>query len=572
MNLVKRFFDQADRFGDKTFLGAKGKDGWYTHSWKETADAVSTLADLLQAHGVGKGDRVLLLSENRPEWAISDLAIMAIGAYAVPAYTTHNVDDLRHILALTEPKFAIVSSQALADRVLEANVSEETVDNMIVLEAGTHEKPDWHTKQVAWPVAVENAVRPDISHIDKDDVCCLIFTSGTGGQPKAAMLTHANVIHNVDSAKEILDVIPVDENDRFLSFLPLAHAYEHMAGFHMPITQGAEIFYCESTDKLAQYLGEVSPTMATAVPRLYDMLYAKIKSGVDRSSGAKKYLFNKALSIGTKRINEEPLTVFETLIDPLLTKLVRKKLLQRFGGKIKYFISGGAPLDPEIGNFFTALGVGIIQGYGQTEASPLISVNHPNKIKMSTVGAAMNQVEFKISEQGELLIKGPNVMKGYWRNESATAMTIIDGWLHTGDLATLDEDNYISIVGRCKDLIVTSGGDNVAPAKIESKLALEEEIDQAVVFGDGHPWLGAVIVPSPEFAATVKTAEELEKKISAVVKRVSHELNSVERIRKFIIRDELFTIDNGYVTPTQKIKRAKVIEDLAEEIAALYGR
>ena len=571
MNLVSRFFDQANRLGDRTFLGAKVDGEWVTRSWHETAAAVSSLTAFLSEQGVTKGDRVLLLSENRPEWAISDLAIMATGAYVVPAYTTHNVDDLRHILTLTNPTFAIVSSQALADRVLEANVSHECVKQMIVMEPGSHDKPDWHTQIVSWPEEQADVQQPDTTDIQPDDTCALIFTSGTGGYPKAAMLTHRNIIHNVDAAATVLETIPVNENDRFLSFLPLAHAYEHTAGLHMPITQGAEIFYCESTDKLANYLQEVSPTIATAVPRLYDMLYARIKNGVDNASGFRKALFYKTLAIGTKQINGEPLTVVERLINPLLDRLVRKKLLARFGGKIKYFVSGGAPLNPEVGNFFTALGVGIIQGYGQTEASPLISVNRPGAIRMETVGQELN-CELKLSDQGELLVRGDNVMKGYWQNESATAMTIINGWLHTGDLAEIDDSGYVTIVGRCKDLIVTSGGDNVAPAKLEAKLTLEDEIEQAVVIGDAKPWLAAIIVPSPDLVEATDSPEALEAALNNVVKRINQDLNSTERLRKFIVQRDMFSIENGYVTPTQKIKRSKVIEDHASEIDALYGR
>jgi len=571
MNLVSRFYKQVDRFQDRTFLGYKSDGEWKTLSWTETADHISTLSQSLSQYGVGKDDRVLILSENRPEWAISDLAIMSVGAYVVPAYTAHTVEDLRHILSLTSPKFAIVSSQELADRVLEANISHECVTYMIVIDQGEHDKPDWHTKILPWPEVQVGIKRPDLSAIESDDVCTLIFTSGTGGHPKAAMLTHKNIIHNVEAAARVLDTIPVNEEDRFLSFLPLAHAYEHTAGLHMPITQGAEIFYCESTDKLAQYLTEVSPTISTAVPRLYDMLYARIKSGVDRASGFRKGLFYKALAIGTKKLNGEKLSLSEAILDPLLEKLVRKKLRDRFGGKIKYFVSGGAPLNPEIGNFFAALGIGIIQGYGQTEASPLVTVNRPGNVRMSTVGLPLD-CELKLADDGELLVRGDNVMKGYWQNEAATAVTIIDGWLHTGDLAEIDEEGFVSIVGRSKDLIVTSGGDNVAPAKLEAKLTLEEEVDQAVVLGDAKPWLSAIIVPSEDLQNATESEEELERMIAKAVKRVNQELNGTERIRKFIVQRELFSIENGYVTPTQKIKRSKVIEDNQAAIDRLYGK
>ncbi len=570
MNLVKRFYDQASRYNERSFLGYKSNGNWLTLSWQETADYVSTLSDSLSSLGVKKGDRVLLLCENRPEWAIADLAIMSLGALVVPAYTTHSADDLRHILKLTEPSTAIVSSQAFLDKVLEANVSIDCVTHAIAIDQGVHTKPEWHTTLHVWPENQLGSTSPDISDLKEDDVCILIFTSGTSGKPKAAMLTHGNIIHNVDSAKMILDTIPINDQDRFLSFLPLAHAYEHTAGLHMPITQGAEIYYCESTDKLAQYLTEVSPTVCTAVPRLYDMLYAKIKAGVESASGAKKWLFHKTVSIGTKTFNKQPIGLFERLLNPLLSKLVRKKLLQRFGGRIKYFVSGGAALNPEVGSFFSALGIGIIQGYGQTEAAPLITVNRPDDIVMDSVGSAFDSVTLKLTDDGELLVKGPNVMKGYWRDESATAMAIRDGWLHTGDLATIDDRGIVRITGRKKDLIVTSGGDNIAPSKIEGLLTLEKEVDQAVLIGDGKPWLAAILVPSPDLLSAVDNEMQLRSTLNAVLKRVNESLNPAERVRKFILRNEPFTIENGFVTPTQKIKRGQVIEALSDQIESIY--
>ena len=570
MNLVQRFYDQASRYNERSFLGYKSNGNWLTLSWQETADYVSTLSGHLASLGVKKGDRVLLLCENRPEWVIADLAIMSLGALVVPAYTTHSADDLRHILKLTEPSTAIVSSQAFLDKVLEANVSIDCVTHAIAIDQGVHTKPEWHTTLHAWPENQLGCASPDLTDLKEDDVCILIFTSGTSGKPKAAMLTHGNIIHNVDSAKMILDTIPINDQDRFLSFLPLAHAYEHTAGLHMPITQGAEIYYCESTDKLAQYLTEVSPTVCTAVPRLYDMLYAKIKAGVESASGVKKWLFHKTLSIGIKTFNKQPTSLFERLIDPLLSKLVRKKLLQRFGGKIKYFVSGGAALNPEVGSFFTALGVGIIQGYGQTEAAPLITVNRPDDIVMDSVGSAFDSVTLRLTDDGELLVKGPNVMKGYWRDESATAMTIREGWLHTGDLATIDDRGIVRITGRKKDLIVTSGGDNIAPSKIEGLLTLEKEVDQAVLIGDGKPWLAAILVPSPDLLCAVDDEKQLRSTLNAVLKRVNESLNPAERVRKFILRNEPFTIENGFVTPTQKIKRGQVIEALSDQIESIY--
>ena len=571
MNLVNRFFSQAKRFGDKPFVGVKSSNEWQTQSWQQIADQVARVTLLLTQQGVQPGDRVLLIAENRPEWAIADLAIMATGAIVVPAYTTHTVNDLRHVLELTEPKMAIVSKKVLAERVLKANVDHDCLSHLMLMDELSDLSLD-NVQQIAWPSNTQQVAWPNVASIKSDDICALIFTSGTGGKPKAAMLTHANVLQNVDAAEKVVREIPINENDRFMSFLPLAHAYEHMAGLHLPITLGSEIYYCESLDKLAQYLAEVSPTVSTAVPRLYDTLYSKIRAGVDKSSNFKKMLFAKTLDIGRRRFLGESLSIIDRMIDPLLSVLVRKKLKARFGGRIKYFVSGGAALNPEVGLFFSSLNIGILQGYGQTEAAPLISVNLPNKIKMASVGPAIDGVEVKLSDAGELLVRGDNVMKGYWRDENATAMTIKDGWLYTGDLADIDEDGYITISGRAKDLIVTSGGDNVAPVKIESLLTLEDEIAQAVIVGDGRSWLSAVIVPEEDFVKSLGEDKDLHTELAKVVKRANESLSSIERIRKFIVRDEMFSIENGYVTPTQKIKRAKVIEDYADQIDALYTR
>jgi long-chain acyl-CoA synthetase len=571
MNLVSRFFAQAKRFGDKPFVGYKTAHGWETLSWNQFANQVACLAQALTQQGIQSGDRVLLIAENRPEWTMADLAIMATGAIVVPAYTTHTVSDLRHVLELTEPKVAIISNASLAERVVKANVEHECLTHLMLMD----EHNDMNLgaiQSLAWPLSNTQCVWPDVEDISPDDICALIFTSGTGGKPKAAMLTHANVLQNVEAAKKVVSTIPLNENDRFMSFLPLAHAYEHMAGLHLPISLGSEIYYCESLDKLAQYLGEVSPTVSTAVPRLYDTLYSKIRAGVDKSSRLKQTLFAKTLNIGRRRFLGQSLSLIDRLIDPLLSVLVRKKLKARFGGRIKYFVSGGAALNPEVGLFFSSLNIGILQGYGQTEAAPLISVNLPGKIKIASVGPAIDGVEVKLSETGELLVRGNNVMQGYWRDEKATAMTIKNGWLYTGDLAEIDRDGYITISGRAKDLIVTSGGDNISPVKIESLLTLQDAIAQAVIVGDGRSWLSAVIVPEEGFVKSLSQDKDLHTELAKLIKQVNESLSTVERVRKFVVRDEMFSIENGYLTPTQKVKRAKVIENYAAQIDALYTR
>lgn len=561
MHLTERFFKQAGKYGPRTVFAHRDASGWVTRSWDEVACEVRSVMAGLRDAGIMPGDRVLLLSENRPEWAVFDLAIMGVGALVVPAYTTHTTRDLAHILELVSPRAAIASSDELARRLIESAGGYQGLERLWV------EAPSGlpaMTGLGGWSELFEvDGTDSQVEPSADDSTCCLIFTSGTSGLAKAAMLTHRSIGANVDGALTILNRHDFGQGDRFLSFLPLAHAYEHTAGLHMPIALGAEIWFCESTEKLQQYLPEVRPTLATAVPRLYDLLYSRIQGQLKSAPQSKRWLFGKTLELGKKRCRGQKLSLLESVLDRLLDRLVRSKVRARFGGRIRHFISGGAPLNPEVGEFFTALGVGIIQGYGQTEASPLISVNHPGRVKIDTVGLPLEGLEVRLADDGELLVKGDCVMVGYWEDPEATAAAIVDGWLLTGDLASIDDDGFIRIIGRKKDLIVTTGGDNVSPSKIETLLCSEPEIEQAVVFGDGRAWLGAVLVPGADVAGSTM--------VSDAVSRVNLRLNPSERVRKFLIQDEPCTTDNGLLTPTQKVKRGEVIERHRDAIGMIYG-
>ena len=562
--LPERFLQNAENYADKTCFATKRSGQWVSMSWQEAADQVLKVSTNLVHAGIQPGDRVVLLAENRPEWAIFNLAIMHMGGIVVPAYTTHTEIDLRHIIDLCEPVAAIISTSTLTDRLFHS-ISESQRLKYVWSEDGTEAPANLALLSKSWAELEETPRTPAQRYkASVDDTCCLIFTSGTSGFPKAAMLTHKSIGANVDAAISILQKFNFGNHDRFLSFLPLAHSYEHTAGLHMPISMGAEIWFCEATDKLQQYLPEVCPTVATAVPRLYDLLYNRINAQLKTASPLKQSLFRKTLELGKKRFNGVRLSPLDTILDKFLDKMVRDKVRARFGGKIRYFISGGAALNPDVGEFFTALGVGIIQGYGQTEASPLISVNSPDWIKIDSVGRSFEGVDVELGEDHELLVRGDCLMKGYWNDDHATASTIIDGWLHTGDLATIDEDGFIRITGRKKDLIVTSGGENVSPSKIETLLSSQEEIEQAVVFGDGKPWLGAVIIPNHE------ASPHDHKQLEAAIKRVNDVLNSSEKVRKYVVQQEPCTTENGLLTPTQKVKRWRVLELNKREIEALY--
>ena len=581
-------FDEAARKGDRPFLWAK-RDGTYrSMSWRETAEAISALSRGLRTLGIKPGERVGLVSENRPEWMIADLAIMAAGAITVPAYTTNTVDDHRHILANSGARMVIVSTNALAARVLPAADQITSIEHIITVDPlteGQVSHPEIHTwaEVIAAGRAESDDVAELVGRIGRDDIACLIYTSGTGGVPKGVMLSHANILANCRGAYLLLEAIGYGD-EVFLCFLPLSHSYEHTAGMMFPISLGAEIYFAEGADTLAANLLEARPTIMTAVPRLYETMHQRLQRAMDREGGIKSKLFQRALELGRKHYDDpRSLTIGERLRYSALGLLVRRKVKQRFGGRLKAMVSGGAPLNPEIGKFFLALGVPLLQGYGQTEASPVVSANPPNRIKIDTVGPPLDGVELKIAEDGEILVRGELIMKGYWNDPESTARALQDGWLHTGDIGMLDPDGYIKITDRKRDFIKNSGGDMVSPARVEGFLTLQPEIGQAMVYGDRRPYLVAVIVPNPELIQRIAEEQgikpeladlqynpELTKAVGIAVGRVNAELSPIERVRRFILAREPFTTGNGQMTPTLKIKRHAIRQAYGEALVGLY--
>jgi long-chain acyl-CoA synthetase len=440
---------------------------------------------------------------------------------------------------------------------------------------GAHEWDD----VLALGNAQEDDIAARVAELSPDDTACIIYTSGTGGLPKGVLVTHRNIIANCRGAFYLLEMIGLSD-EVFLSFLPLSHSYEHTAGLMFPISLGAQIYFAEGADTLAANLLEARPTIMTAVPRLYETLHTRIRRGIEREKGLKRRLFEQAVATGRKRLAGEALGLGERLIDPLLEKLVREKVRARFGGRLKAMVSGGAPLNPEIGSFFVALGVQLLQGYGQTEAAPVIACNPPGGIKIDSVGPPLRGVEIKIAEDGEVLVAGDNVMKGYWNDPEATARTIIDGWLATGDIGHLDEHGYLRITDRKKDFIKNSGGDMIAPAKIEGALTLAPEIAQAMVFGDRRPYLVAILVPDPEFAAHYAGRSTdlaalcgdpgFNKALGDVITRINQPLPAIERVRRFIIASEPFSTGNGQLTPTLKIRRHAIRAIYEDALETLY--
>jgi long-chain acyl-CoA synthetase len=590
-SLPAMFFEHAERLAGKPFLWAKSEERYRPISWSAAARDVRRLALGLRSIGIGRGERVGLVSENRPEWVIADLAIMSAGAITVPAYVTHTVDDHRHVLANSGARAVIVSKPPLSARVLAAANQVATVHTVVTIEpaAGQASAVDIRSWEEILARGGETGDDPAefIAALTPDDTACLIYTSGTGGIPKGVMTSHRNILANCHGAHRLLETLGLGD-DVFLNFLPLSHSYEHTAGLMFPISLGAEIYFAEGAETLAANMLEARPTIMTAVPRLYEALHRRITLGVERKGGLTRRLFDKATVIGRKRMSSQALTLLERLFDPLLDLLVRAKLRRRFGGRLKAMVSGGAPLNAEIGSFFLALGVRLLQGYGQTEAAPVIACNSPAHIKIDTVGPPLDGVRVKLADDGEILVAGDNVMKGYWNDPEATARVFEDGWLKTGDVGLLDDEGYIRITDRKRDFIKNSGGETISPAHVEGYLTLEPEIAQAMVFGDRRPYLVAVLVPDADFAAAHPARDEtapegaaedfralaghpdFARAIGAGVARVNQRLSPVERVRRFVIAAEPFSIANGQMTPTLKIKRHVIREVYGAALDALY--
>ena len=577
-SLPAMFFDMVATQGDRPFMWAKQGSAYEPLSWTETARTVNRLARGLVALGVEPGDRVALAAENRPEWAMADLAIMSAGAITVPAYTTNTVDDNRHVFGNSGARVVIASKPPVSERAAAAAAQVPSVQAVIVMEGPVP------TGDHIWNAVLtrgddrKDDIAERIAALNPDDIACIIHTSGTGGLPKGVLATHRNIIANCRGASHLLEMLGLGD-EVFLNFLPLSHSYEHTAGLMFPISIGAQIYFAEGADTLAANLVETKPTIMTAVPRLYETMHQRIRRGIEREQGLKRRLFEKAVTLGKKRLAGERHGFGERMIDPLLEKLVRDKVRARFGGRLKAMVSGGAPLNPEIGSFFLALGVQLLQGYGQTEAAPVIACNPPGKIRIDSVGPPLVGVDIRIAEDGEILVAGDNVMKGYWNDPEATARTIAEGWLKTGDIGHLDADGYLRITDRKRDFIKNSGGDMIAPAKIEGALTLQPEIAQAMVSGDQRPHLVAILVPDPDFAEQIAPGTELTalvdhpglvKALGDVVSRVNTTLPPIERVRRFIIAREPFTTANGQLTPTLKIKRHVVRGVYGVALDALY--
>ncbi|CCW17712.1 Long-chain-fatty-acid--CoA ligase [Sphingobium indicum BiD32] len=582
-NLVTMFFTRTAEQGDKPFLWRKSGGTWHPLSWNEVARQVAALATALQSLGLKPGDPVMLVSENRPEFCIADLAIMAAGCITVPTYTTNTTRDHQHILTDSGARAVIVSTAKLAQALMPAVVRSQAafVIGMEPLrgaqgQAACHLWDDLiaaHATDIATCAAAQTAAR--------QNQACIIYTSGTGGAPRGVMQHHGAILLNAEGAGAILVEDFGWGEESFLSFLPLSHAYEHSGGQFLPMLLGGQIYYAEGLEKLASNIEETRPTIMVVVPRLFEVLRARIIKSIEKQGKFPTWLMGQALRIAAKE-QQGKASILDRPLKAVLARTLLPKIRARFGGRLKALVSGGAPLNPDVGLFFDAMGLTLLQGYGQTEAGPVVSCNRPRAgIAMDTVGPPLKGVEVKIAEDGEILVRGELVMHGYWRNPVETEKVLKDGWLHTGDIGEFDAKGRIRITDRKKDLIVNDKGDNVSPQKVEGMLTLQNEIGQAMVHGDRRPYLVGLIVPDAEWTrewalangvtpANAPANPAYMAALRAAVDRVNADLSVIERVRRFILADEAFTIDNEEMTPSMKIRRHVIRKRYAERMDALY--
>ena len=562
-NLPELFYFQADKNeNNQHLLKLDSNNQVVSMSWLETKNLTKKIHNFLANKYLVELERVLLVSENRPEWMASDIAIMSNKLICVPNYTTYTSRDFEHILNDSQPVGLIVSNKNLLQTILTASekvkynfkfilcfdyFENNSISNLVFLNDLTDDNYDNN--------------REKIKEIKRKDPACIIYTSGTQGLPKGVILSHGGILSNCEGAYELLKTIKSPDLT-FLTWLPLSHSYEHAVQFVQIILE-AKVFYNKSIETLLPTVKIAQPHIMTAVPRFYNNLHAKMKINLKNQSNFKQNLFNKTIQLGTKKFKNIKLSFSENIINLILDKLVRKKVKNNFGGRLEAFISGGGPLDSQVGEALNALGLKTLQGYGLTETSPVVSCNLLNKVKVDTVGPIFPGVEVKLAEDGEILVKGENLMLGYWNNKEATEQTIKDGWLHTGDIGEFDEDNYLKITDRKKDIIVSLGGDNIAPSKIENLLTLSPEIEQACVFGEQKNYIAALLVLNSE-------SKSSDEDIQRYIDEVNKDLTQPEKIKKFIFIDEPFSIENNLMTPTMKVRRHEVQKKYQNQIDQLF--
>jgi long-chain acyl-CoA synthetase len=569
-NLVELFSHQVEKQNKESiFLQWLNPNNKKSYTWEETQKNILKLSKIIREN-IKEGDRCLLVSENRPEWFVSDMAIMLSGGITVPAYTTYTEDDYKYLIEDCEPSLIIVSNNELLKKLNNTINEKKFIKKVITLDEVNKVIHDLDIinkdKYLDFNLILKNDLLDEDKiqneKLKRTSPACIIYTSGTGGNPKGVILSHGGILNNLVGACEIMKPL-FSSRPVFLTWLPLSHSYEHCVQFAQ-IAVGAKVFYAEKIEKLLENISEAKPTIMTAVPRFYQNLYNKININLKKQTGFKAKLIEETQRLGRKKLLNQKMTFSEKLLNLIVETLVRKKIKKQFGGNLKAFVSGGGALDQEIGEFLNSVGLPTLQGYGLTETSPVVSCNPIHKIKVETVGPPFKGNQVKIAEDGEILVKGENVMLGYWNKKEETDKVIVNGWLHTGDIGEIDpEDGYLKITDRKKDIIVSAGGDNISPAKIENMITNEPEIDQCMVYGDKKNYLVALVVPSKDFLHE-------KEKINNVIEKINKKLTLLEKIKKIQLIDENFSIENGLMTPTMKVKRKKVTEKYKNQLEELY--
>jgi len=551
-SLVELYFKKCDEVEpNKPFLKWL-KPGKPTYNWGDIKEKIFKLSHKIKSL-INEGDRCLILSENRPYWLMADIAVMNAGGISVPIFTTYSSNDYEYILNDCKPSLIIVSS----------NIQLKKIKKYVDLNSQkiiSFERIEIKSLLVTNILDEANYKKEINDKLKRNMPACIIYTSGTSGNPKGVVLSHGGILSNCEGAVELLKPLIEKKDPIFLTWLPLSHSYEHTVQF-IQIIVGAKVYYAESLEKLISNMNVAKPTIMTAVPRFYQNLHAKININFEKQKGIKRKLINNSLRIGKKILKKENLNLSEKVLNFICNTLVRKKIQNQFGGNLQAFVSGGGALDQNIGEFLNAIGLPTLQGYGLTEASPVVSCNLPDLVKVETVGPPFRTNKVKIAKDGEILIKGENVMLGYWNQKEETKKIIKDGWLHTGDIGEFDQNNYLKITDRKKDIIVNLGGDNISPSKIENVLCLNELIKQSFVYGDKKNYLVAIVVCNKE------TENE---KIKLVIENLNKKLTLIENIKKFILINKEFTIENGMLTPTLKLKRKEIIKIYKQKLEDLY--
>ena len=588
MTLISLLENSIQHYGSKPALAHKPKGGTYQDiSYTELGESVGAFSKGLTALGVQKNDRVALLSENRPEWAITDFGSLKAGAVTVPMFSTLTAAQVGYILKDSGSKIICVSTGKQLEKVTAIRDEVPTLEQIIVFDPIEGECPEGVIQfEAVCELEGQGIGVRNPSYANEDDIATIIYTSGTTGDPKGVMLTHANFISNLQACKSLIDI---SDTDALLSFLPLSHVFERLGGHYVPLFSGAKIAYAESVLTVRQNMQEIAPTVMLSVPRLYETMHDRILRAVQEGSSLKQKIFHWGVSVGSSvssaiQQGKKPSAILQ-LQQNIADKLVFAKLKAATGGRLRFFVSGGAALPQSIAEFFHAAGILILEGYGLTETSPVISMNHPTQWRFGTVGVPVPGVEVHIAEDGEILTRGPHVMKGYFNNESATAEVIDgEGWFHTGDIGIIDEDGFVKITDRKKNIIVLSNGKNVAPQPIESELVQSPFINQILLIGNERKNLAALIVPNfdalkawatennvtTDDLATLLETREVQQLIQREIRSRLTDFADFEQVRRFTLLDKEFSQEADEMTPTLKLKRNVIIERYGDAISEMY--